>query len=140
MLEKEDDKGMIEDQDNQGKIPMHIAAERGNLIAVQTLASMNSSLERKDHDKKGPIHLAAEHGHEDVIEYLVLENRSLIMSTDQLGYTPLHIACRENQAKAAAMLLKFGASMDQRTSTRATPQEVAIRRNRIECVEVLLEV
>ncbi len=140
LLTKEEDKVMIEDQDNVGKIPMHIAAERGNLIAAKALNAMNSSLERKDYEKRGPIHWAAQNGHVDVVEYLVQENRSLILSIDNQGRTPLHIACLYNRPKVTEKLLKFGAIMDLRSNSHETPLEGAIRHNHIECVEVLVEV
>ena len=54
------------ESDHKGNIPLHIAAEHGNLAAIKVLLegdSLTSEMYLRNNSRKTPLHMAAEGGH-----------------------------------------------------------------------------
>ena len=54
------------ESDDDGNIPLHIAAENGNLAAIKVLLegdSITSEMYLRNNSGKTPLHMAAEGGH-----------------------------------------------------------------------------
>jgi ankyrin repeat protein len=140
LLNTVDGKLLMDESDKDGKIPIHIAAEKGQLEAATILVESGSSVDRKDFNSRRPMHLAAANGWCGIIELIIQYDRNSIMCEDVNGNTPLHAACGNDEAKAAERLLKYGASTDNRNSSFHTPLLVATMKNSINSARSLLEV
>lgn len=79
------------------------AASRGDLAALERLASSGVSLGAEDYDGRTAMHLAAAEGHEKVVQYL-LEQGAAANVQDRWGHAPLDEARRNGHQRIAAML------------------------------------
>lgn len=64
---------IVNDMLQSGAAPVHVAARRGNLLALEALVShdpSNAELQDDTENKASPSHHAAEENRADVIEYL----------------------------------------------------------------------
>jgi len=60
----------------------------------------------------GPIHVAAEKGKVETVVALLQAHPELVSSVDKAGYTPLHLAARNNQLEVARILIANGADVN----------------------------
>ena len=58
--------------DQYDNLPIHIAAEKGNVECVKILLDAGSEIDNKNEDEQTPLHLAAINGRPRVVE-LILE-------------------------------------------------------------------
>jgi len=79
----------VDEQDEDGWTPLHIACMRGNLKIVELLT--NANVEVQD-NKFGftPLHDACANGHNDIIRFLVVERKANINALDNGGGTTRH--------------------------------------------------
>lgn len=112
-------KGVSKDErDLMGRLPLHLAATRGNWEMVNELSSGKSTIMSEDYQGRNVLHIAAGLGHRSVINRL-LENarmtKELINKTDHDGWTSLHWSCRSPRKDVVELLLSKGASKTART-------------------------
>jgi ankyrin repeat protein len=109
-----------------GYTPLHRAAERGDLAAVQRLIQLGADVNVQVRSEEGyssewgntPLHYAAREGHVEVIEFL-LDNYANVNATNHRGQSPLHRAVRHPEA--ASTLVENLALVDVPDSQGQTP-------------------
>uniref|UniRef100_A0A803SMI0 Ankyrin 1 n=1 Tax=Anolis carolinensis TaxID=28377 RepID=A0A803SMI0_ANOCA len=151
-----------------GHTPLHITAREGHLdCACALLEKEASQTVMTKVGKKGftPLHVASKYGKVDVAEVLLEHNAqpnaagkvfpwplvldcfavpicvtwlSLVISPLQNGYTPLHIAARQNQMEVASSLLQYGASANAESTQGVTPLHLAAQEGHADMVLLLL--
>ncbi|MBI2784857.1 MAG: ankyrin repeat domain-containing protein [Legionella longbeachae] len=95
-------------QDNDGKTALHYAVETGNAILVKKLIIDDPNyINIKDRMGKAALHYAAQHGNKD-IALLLLENNANVNLVDDLGFTPVSIACENKKDIMFETLLNSG--------------------------------
>lgn len=131
-------------QDFDGFTPLHVAAERGSLAAVEQLLEMDEPRERinsKSHDKRDTaLHLASQFGHTKVMQKL-LENDAKPTLTDFEGSNSLHRACYWQQPGAVRVLLesKFKLKLlDAVDNNKLTSLHLASANGRSDIVKLIL--
>lgn len=67
------------------------------------------------------------------------QNRTLLNSQDQLGYTPLHVAAELGLEEGTKLLIECGAIFETLDYNNFTPLNTAVRANRIRIVQILLD-
>ncbi|XP_043936963.1 uncharacterized protein LOC122809482 [Protopterus annectens] len=88
--------------DNNGRTPLHLAAEKNQHLMVSDLISLGGNINKKDNLGKTPLHLCAENGYHRVLE--VLKNMKElgtdleVDATDNNGLTPLHCSVLAHSA------------------------------------------
>ncbi|OMP82577.1 Ankyrin-1, partial [Diplodia seriata] len=92
------------------KVPLHWAAETGNLAQVELLLAWGSDPDRPDQFGETPLHYAAERGHVEVAERLIPV--SAPGRLDSKGFTPLRKARERNKAKTVKLMLPFWTEAD----------------------------
>jgi ankyrin repeat protein len=95
-------------QDDNGKTPLHEAADWGSKESVQMLIDFGGSVSVRDKDGYTPLHAAAKGGHSEIIEILSL-NGADGAARDIYGRYPLHLATMEGNIEAVQTLLNLGA-------------------------------
>lgn len=78
------------DKPEQGRLPIHHAARKGNAAILKLLLDANSSvINAHDDDGFTPLHLAVMSGRQDVVELLVAK-KARIDEVEKSGRTPLY--------------------------------------------------
>ncbi|CAG2009707.1 unnamed protein product [Fusarium graminearum] len=93
----------IDFKDNHGRTPLHIATENANISAVSTLISSGADPNTKDKDGANALHYAlaswrggqrSAEGMQKITQSLLTKAPACIDATDNMGSTPLTLACR----------------------------------------------
>jgi cytohesin len=99
--------GQINSVDNDGKTPLHLAAQAGHESVVRLLVRIGrvGSANLADNTGKTPLHLAAEAGYKPIIQ-LLLEGRAseLVSVADNDGKSPSHLATKAGHESAIELL------------------------------------
>ncbi|XP_066304617.1 uncharacterized protein [Branchiostoma lanceolatum] len=119
---------LVEMKTNDGLLALHIAAAKGNLQLVKTLAtSSNSSVCTQDVRGATPIFYSAQGGHVDCLSYMVEEmNGDVFISTNE-EKSPLHVAVQGGHLQTVQWLVgRMGpASLRLQTKDGATVMHYA---------------
>lgn len=94
-----------EDDSSARWSPLHRAASRGHVAAVQAMVSAGANKDAVDDENCTALHLAVFRGHEDVVEAL-LGAGAKIDTHDNEGETPLHTAAGSGNLNMVRVLLK----------------------------------
>lgn len=89
------------------QIPLHLAAENGQLEVCETLLSLGSDLNAVDNQSQTPLHLAARKNHAKVLRLFLTSKPELISLANKNGYTCAHIAAMNGSVEAIKELLSF---------------------------------
>ncbi|KAI1814625.1 ankyrin [Poronia punctata] len=105
---------------------LHFVASKNNLEVARKLFAAKPPASARVRDKRGqyPLHRAAAVGSTPMVK-LLLENRSPLNATDNVGYTALHHAIAEGHGDTAVALIKAGAETDKRDSDGCLAIELA---------------
>ncbi|XP_035721623.1 85/88 kDa calcium-independent phospholipase A2-like [Vespa mandarinia] len=93
-----------------GVSPLQVAVQTKNLRTVQMLKAANSSLEHTDKQGNTVYHYAATSTKDIILTIKGLSNS--LNSRNNDGYTPLHIACMNDEPECVKALLLIGADVN----------------------------
>jgi len=88
-----------------GNTPLHLAAEKGNLLVVEKLLDYGADMKAKNKSGDTPLHLAAEKGNLLIVN-LLLENGADFEFKNERGETPLDRASRFHKTASVEYLLE----------------------------------
>ncbi|XP_069813573.1 transient receptor potential cation channel subfamily A member 1 isoform X1 [Dendropsophus ebraccatus] len=128
------DATLLNDADEKGMTPLHLAAENGHDRIVFLLLKKGALL-LSDYRGWTGLHYAAFGGYTRTIKVLLDTSISLIDKVDKEKNTALHLAAREGHAKAVGLLLESGGSITLNAIGASFLHE-AIRAGRKEAVFV----
>lgn len=94
---------------------------------------------RPSHMRNNAFLMAVVFGLCNIVDMLLSDGRVSIESQDSSRHSALTLACYEDLADMAALLLKHGASMDAKDIHGGPPLLRAVDSNGLECVRVLIE-
>ena len=123
--------------DNDGRIPLLLAAQEGHIPVVATLLEAGSPVESKGHNFKTSFMVAALEGHIDLVHYLLCNNAD-INHRDVDSRTTLYMLALENAVDIAGVLLDYDASLEIVDKDRRTPLHVAAWQGHLEMCQLLL--
>ena len=124
--------------DNDGRIPLHLAAQEGHLPVVKILVEHHSPVDKKSHDGKTALRGAAIEGYKDCVDYLHSVGAD-IDYRDADGRSTLYVLALENKFEVAGLLLDKGAKVDLVDHEGRTALHVAAWQGHYEIVEVLCQ-
>eukprot|EP00041_Stephanoeca_diplocostata_P026118 m.697022 g.697022 ORF g.697022 m.697022 type:complete len:300 (+) comp22896_c0_seq16:913-1812(+) len=121
-----------------GNTPLHTAALKGHVAAVQILLEGNANVNAQDaYRKNTPLHNAALNGHLDIVR-LLLENKGDLFISTKGGALPLHKAAHKGHGAVVACLLRHNADSMARDNDGYTGLHRAAAMGQQNVVDVLL--
>ncbi|KAG8170023.1 hypothetical protein KVR01_000768 [Diaporthe batatas] len=145
------DKTILSDVDENGYLPLHVAAENGheNLLPLLLGSEKNIDIQVKrmwrwsDSEKQTgstALHLASANGHEKAVA-LLLHCKAWVDAQDDRGWTALHKASARWQYGTANLLLRHGADVNLKTSrgVEMTAVELAAKSGFTALVDLILQ-
>ncbi|XP_033842208.1 transient receptor potential cation channel subfamily A member 1b [Periophthalmus magnuspinnatus] len=110
LLENIKDSRLLNEGDERGHTPLHLASAGGHTKVVQLLLR-KGALFHCDYKDWSCLHHAASEGYTQTMEILLSANIKLLDKSDEDGNTALHIAAREGHVAATKLLLARGAEI-----------------------------
>lgn len=124
--------------DQDGWLPLHAAATRGNVRAIEALAPLAENIDAGGPGRFTALHSAAANGHADSLRAL-LEHGATLDVRDDNGWTPLHNAAVNGHAGVVRLLLERGADVNARLAYEWAALHLTAQEGHEEAAEVLLE-
>ena len=122
--------------------PIHDAAEKGNLIGVQTELDKGVDVNAKREDGSTPLHGAATWGHKEIVELLIAAGADLHATTVPMlgggGWIPLHSAARQGHRGIVELLIEMGTDVNTRDSAGKSTLHDAVLEGHKGIVELLI--
>ena len=131
------DKVPVDQQDESGFTPMHLAALGGHTGAVDVLVRAGHSLRSRSDEFATPLHLAAQEGRLFTVKRLC-KLQDDVDDVDMAGCTSLTIAARAGNNNIAKELLVSGANPNHLTKIGTTGLSVAAENGRLDIAKTLL--
>jgi len=125
--------------DVQGRYPLHYAAAKGNLPALETLLGAGARAGVADGNGDTPLHVAARCGHEAVAKALVAAGAEAGCA-NACGKTPLYLAAEKGHLSIVKFLaLCAGAGVDAGDKGGSRPMHRAASGGHVKVMEFLHE-
>ncbi|KAL7835585.1 hypothetical protein SRHO_G00279320 [Serrasalmus rhombeus] len=110
LLETISDSRLLNEGDENGLTPLHLASRGGHAKVVELLLR-KGALFQSDYKGWSCLHYAAAEGYTQTMVILLAANVKLLDNTDEDENTALHIAARQGHVAAVKLLLNRGAQL-----------------------------
>lgn len=116
---------LVNERDLLGDMPLHVAAQMGNMALAELLLSAKADVNAKAHAGWTALHWAAYWSNTRMAE-LLLRNKADVNARNSIGYTPLHWAAWRNNRELVDLLLSHKAEVNARDHDHRTPLHYAV--------------
>jgi ankyrin repeat protein len=126
---------------HKGWSPLHTAAERGDLDAVQAaVEAQKIKVDSRTSDGTNctALWLASQSGRAPVVKYL-LEKGAGVDHSNSTGVSPLHAASSSGKLDVVTVLLAAGAAIEKAAKNGTTPLYAAVAGGHADVVELLID-
>jgi hypothetical protein len=130
-----------QNQNKHGVTPLIVAAENGNIEAMNFLVTNGAKVDLADNDKRTPLIAAAKKGDIEAMNFL-LEQGANPNHSDIIGNTPLTYVVILGLERAVNLLIKHGARANEnelRTALYRNANNIVSNENRVNIALALLD-
>lgn len=133
----------INNKDNYGNTPLHLACEHGHINIVNLLININDFNSLNDTNMWGntPFGFACSNGWIDIVRLLInCDGFDRLNDKNILGYTPLALACYKGHVDIVKLLISSEGfdSLNDENNYNFTPFSLACRNGLLNIVKLLL--
>ncbi|MCP5469067.1 MAG: ankyrin repeat domain-containing protein [Chlamydiales bacterium] len=114
----------IDQQDMQGRSALHLAAEAGNVEAINFLVDHEANVDIRDVNGRSPLMYACKSGGLECCKQLLLA-KSDVNAKDNDGQTPLMFAVQKDQPEMVTHLINKGAVINDADDFGATALKIS---------------
>ena len=120
-------------KDNEGRTPLHRAAEEGEAKAVETLISAGADVNAKDNSGASPLFSAVWRGEPKIVETLISAGADVNAKRENPQYVfdkdsrPLHYAASLGHTEIISLLISAGAGVNAKNNEGEIPLHWAAR-------------
>lgn len=144
MLTPEDIAILQDVRDKDGRTPLHVAIQAGNLDCVDVLVANGAECGAADSKGMTPLHLACLLGVDECVELLCETDKAPLAAKDAEGRTPAHLAAATGHGEILEFLVaepEFRALVDPNAQDDhgLTPLHYAAMNNKLGCARTLAE-
>ncbi|PQE32903.1 Ankyrin repeat-containing domain protein [Rutstroemia sp. NJR-2017a WRK4] len=126
--------------DSQERTALHRAAQNGYLAVVKRLCAFRDIIWMEDENHSTAFDCVVKRNNiKEIEEFIRILEDTTDDGTFSRGGSPLHVVSRHNNRDALLLLLVKGWKSDIKDDDGATPLHVAVSRNFLEGVEILLQ-
>ncbi|UJR21124.1 hypothetical protein I4U23_024224 [Adineta vaga] len=120
----------IDAQNEDGKTPLHLAAEHGHNSSINSLLQYNADVLLANYLGQLPLHAAIQNGHSQCVELLIktsLKDINEFRSILSRRQSPLISACQNGFVDIVELLISQNLGVDFDQEKEETPLEIAIK-------------
>jgi len=133
----------IDAQNEDGKTPLHLAAEQGHRLCIEVLLKYSADILLPNFLGQLPLHTAIQNGHSQCVEILLeflKRNMADFQSVLSRRQSPLISACQNGFIDIVRILLSQGIGIDDKSDEKdENPLEIAIKYRQTQVINELLE-
>ena len=102
---------LFDQRDVDGYYPIHYASKEGQVNVLSTLIRQGAEINKKTNQRQSSLHFAAQYGRYNTCRQLLDTPgfKRILNEPDQIGQTPLHLACQNGHTRVVQLLLHKGA-------------------------------
>jgi ankyrin repeat protein len=128
---------LVAAHDRFGKLPLHYAAEAGQIETVKFLIANGADIMAQDNRGWTALHHAVDNKQAKMMDLLIAHGAK-VDAPNSMQWTPLHLAVlRQNKAMVIA-LIKAGADVYAKTGRDLTPYNLAVDSGKRDLVDHLV--
>ena len=120
--------------------PIHVAAARGSVETIGVLYQHGVAIDVRDSVGHRPLSVACHHGHVDVVKTFLSLRQPLTMAFEDRSDhdSPLCVAAKAGHVSVVGLLIRRGATVNQRDEHGFTPLYYAAHYGRPETLKMLI--
>ena len=134
----EADPDLLELKNENGKTPMHFAAESGSVELIRFLLDKGAAVNAKNIASEIPLHYAAGWCHLEAVK-LLLDRKADVSIRSNEGDTPLHYLRFVGLREVAELLLDNGADINARNNAGETFLGMAVNAGRPQLIDLAFD-